>query len=107
MPKITITSLKKEIFYNDDESTALAAFQENLIDWMHACGAKGRCTTCAMIVLSGSENLSEPTKHELYYKGISLLDENERLACQSTVSGGDVIVKIPKAGRLPHLRYFD
>jgi len=107
MPKITITSLKKEIFCSDDSQSVLEVFQENLIDWMHSCGGKGCCTTCAMIILSGSENLNEPTKHELYYKGISLLDINERLACQSKVMGGDVMVKIPIAGRLSHLRYFD
>jgi ferredoxin len=30
----------------------------------HVCGGKGECTTCAVIVVSGSENLSQPTPHE-------------------------------------------
>jgi len=107
MPKITITSLKKEIFCNEDSQTVLSAFQENLIDFMHTCGAKGRCTTCAMIILSGNEYLNEPTKNELFYKSISMLDANERLACQCTVKSGKVVIKIPAAGRLPHLQYFD
>ena len=30
----------------------------------HACGGKGECTTCAVIPLSGADNLSPPTWHE-------------------------------------------
>ena len=106
MPKITIISLNKEIFCNDKKQTVLEAIQEHSIDWMHACGAKGRCTTCCMIVVKGSENLNELTKNELSYKNRALLKENERLACQSTVTG-DIEILVPKSGRLPHLKYID
>ncbi len=30
----------------------------------HVCGGKGECTTCAVIVVSGAENLSGQTPHE-------------------------------------------
>ena len=106
MPKISITSLNKEIFCIGKVQTVLSAIQNNSIDWMHSCGAKGRCTTCAMVVVSGSDNIDPPTKNELYYKNRLILKENERLACQSTLDG-DIKIAIPIASRLPHLDYFD
>ena len=106
MPKITIISLNKEIFCLDKTQTVLGAIHEHSIDWMHACGAKGRCTTWSMIVVKGIENLNEFTKHELFYKSRALLKENERLACQSKVTG-DIEILVPESGRLPHLKYID
>jgi 2Fe-2S ferredoxin len=35
----------------------LKHIQDEYIDWMHACGGKGRCTTCRMQVLEGMENM--------------------------------------------------
>ena len=106
MPKISITSLKKEIFCEEKRQTVLAAIQDNSIDWMHACGAKGRCTTCSMVVIEGQNNLSDMTKNELYYHKQAILNENERMACQCTLMG-DIVIKIPYSNRLPHLRYYD
>jgi 2Fe-2S ferredoxin len=106
MPKISITSLKKEIFCAKRVQTVLAAIKDNSIDWMHACGAKGRCTTCCIVVLKGQENLSNLTKNELYYHDLSMLKKNERLACQCTLVG-DIIIQVPDSSRLPHLHYYD
>jgi len=106
MPKISIISLKKEIFCSKNIQTVLSAIHDNSIDWMHACGAKGRCTTCCMIVLKGEKNISELTKNELYYQDRTMLKENERLACQCTLVG-DVTIQVPDTCRLPHLNYYD
>lgn len=106
MPKITITSLEKEIFCASQNQTLLAAIHQNGIDWMHACGGKGRCTTCAALVVSGHENINERTKNELYYLKNSGLGKDERLACQSTISG-DIEVSVPIRNKLPHLNYLD
>ena len=106
MPKITITSLKKEIFCVEKIHTVLAVIQDNSIDWMHTCGAKGNCTTCIIVVSKGQENLSALTKNELYYKSISMLRKNERLACQCTLAG-DIVIQVPRSNRLPHLQYYD
>ena len=106
MPKISIISLNREIFCNPKNQTVLEAIHDHSIDWMHACGAKGRCTTCCMIILEGEENLNDFTKNELFYKNRSLLDTNERLACQCTLTG-DIKIKVPESGRLPHLQYID
>jgi ferredoxin len=64
----------------------------------HWCGGQGHCTTCAVLPLSGTENLSPPTRLERFslaiwftkplafirkrWKGRPL-----RLACQSYVRG--------------------
>jgi 2Fe-2S ferredoxin len=106
MPKISITSLNKEIFCSPGSQTILSAIQQNSIDWMHACGAKGRCTTCSIIILEGEKNLNDLTRSEQVWRERSLLDKKQRLACQSTLDG-DITIQIPEENKLPHLEYFD
>lgn len=91
------------------QATLLAALQAAGHDWMHACGAKGRCTTCRLIVLSGAEALTPPTAPELRYRAAGRLRENERLTCQTRVlpEGGSVTGRVPEATKLPHVQYAD
>lgn len=105
MVKIVIENLgRKELKVNNDSKTVLNHLQDHFLDWMHACGAKGRCTTCKMVVIAGAENLSEPTAAELKYRNSGELLDNERLTCQAKVRG-DLIIKVPDSGKLPHLTY--
>lgn len=105
MVKIIIENLgQKEVPVTRTDEPALRHIQAQGIDWMHACGAKGRCTTCRMIVLKGSEGLGPHTAAELKYRKAGLLLENERLACQVRVSG-DIVVRVPDDSKLPHLKY--
>lgn len=90
----------------DSTLTVFQNFQEHHIDWMHACGAKGRCTTCRMVVLSGMSQISDLSERERYYKMQGRLNEDERLACQCYVAG-DIEIAVPQDTRLPHLRYTD
>lgn len=107
MVKIVIENLdRQEVEVNDTSKTVLAHFQDHFIDWMHACGAKGRCTTCKMIVLEGLENLNEMTLPELRYQSQGALLAGERLTCQA-ITKGDLLVKVPNSGKLPHLSYTD
>lgn len=76
------------------------------IDWMHACGAKGRCTTCMVQVREGMENLGVLTEAEIRYREMGKLPRQARLACQAVVMG-DLRVRVPKALQLPHLTYTD
>ena len=85
--------------------TVLQALQASGTDWMHACGAKGRCTTCRVKVLSGMENLSLETAAELKYRAAERLLPDERLTCQCTVLQNEVTVKVPRQVQLPHLKY--
>ena len=72
---------------------------------MHACGAKGRCTTCRLQVCAGQENLSPLTAAELRYSAAGRLRADERLTCQAQLPTGDVTARVPEATQLPHVRY--
>ena len=88
-------------------ATLLAALQAAGHDWMHACGAKGRCTTCRVQLRSGQENLSPPTPAEQRYQAAGRLLPNERLTCQTRLPAGDATGRVPEATKLPHMRYSD
>jgi len=105
MVKIVIENLgKKELLVDDLSQSVLQQVHSHFIDWMHACGGKGRCTTCKMIVVTGHENLSAPTEAEVKYKQQQELGKNERLACQTYLSG-DIVVRIPEENKFPHVKY--
>lgn len=107
MVKITIENLaKKEVIGSDDRISVLKLIHENGIDWMHACGGKGRCTTCKMIVVKGMENLSSITPVEIKYQEAGQLNSNERLACQ-TRPLGEVYIRVADEFKLPHVNYMD
>lgn len=107
MPKIIIKNLgQKVVPFETNGQSALSVFQANRQDWMHACGGKGRCTTCSMQILSGHAHLSPPSPHELRYIKLGKLAKDVRLACQ-TLCTGDVEVAVPEAYKLPHLSYSD
>jgi ferredoxin, 2Fe-2S len=84
----------------------LSVLQENYIDWMHACGGKGKCTTCKAVILAGSENTGPITSEEQRYLHSGGLKAGERLACQLMVHG-DITIRVPHESKLPHIRYSD
>jgi 2Fe-2S ferredoxin len=105
MVKIVIENLGgKEVYTNELSKSVLAILHGQLIDWMHACGGKGRCTTCKMIVKKGIENVSELSIAEQNYRRQGALLQQERLACQSKLVG-DVVIDVPEDGKLPHVTY--
>jgi len=104
MPEITIINLHGKKVRLSDRQSLLHAFQEQFIDWMHACGGKGRCTTCAFDVASGAENLSRLTPVEERFIEQGRLVEGQRLACQTRCLG-EVSIEVPAANQLPHLDY--
>jgi 2Fe-2S ferredoxin len=78
---------------------------ENGIDWMHACGKKGRCTTCKMTIVNGQENLSSETVQEHHFRELKRLLANERLACQAHLLHGVLTIRVPDSSKFPHLTY--
>jgi 2Fe-2S ferredoxin len=103
--KIIIENLNNRIIQGEDKTrTLLKHLQDNHIDWLHACGAKGRCTTCKAIIVEGSEGLSVPTRFEERYFEIGELHAGERLSCQVLVEG-DIVIRVPEEGKLPHISY--
>jgi 2Fe-2S ferredoxin len=107
MPQILIRNLNNKVVASKDNSkTALNIIHENQIDWMHACGAKGRCTTCKLIIDEGMEHLSSVNAHEQKFRDAGRLQFNERLACQVTISG-DIAVRVAQQNKFPHIEYSD
>jgi len=105
MVKIVIENLaQKQLSDVDSSKSILKVVQSHFIDWMHACGGKGRCTTCKMIVIEGMDQLSRPSPAELKYRSLGQLSESERLACQ-TKALGFCRIRIPDACKMPHMDY--
>ena len=105
MPKLTVQNLSQLEVKVAQGQTLLKALQEQGNDWMHACGGKGRCTTCRIIVLQGLEHFGPLTEAEIRYRNKGRLQVNERLTCQCTLENGDAIGKVPEQTKLPHLSY--
>lgn len=105
MVKIVIENLaQKELSQVDPSESILQVVQSHFIDWMHACGGKGRCTTCKIIVVEGMEQLSPLTPAELNYRHLNQLKNNERLACQ-TRALGSCRIRVPDESKMPHMEY--
>ena len=105
MALLTIENLPGAAVEVSAGTTLLAALQAAGHDWMHACGAKGRCTTCRVQVLAGLDNLSPPTAAELRYQAAGRLLATERLTCQAQLPAGEALGRVPTATQLPHVRY--
>ena len=105
MALLTIENLPGAAVNVPAGATLLAALQAAGHDWMHACGAKGRCTTCRLQVRAGQENLSPLTAAELRYQAAGRLRPDERLTCQAQLPAGDATGRVLEATQLPHVRY--
>ncbi|MCS6820634.1 MAG: (2Fe-2S)-binding protein [Microscillaceae bacterium] len=106
MPTIKIQNLANISIQVVENQTILACLQQHSIDWMQACGGKGRCTTCKMVILEGQTLLAPLTEAELRFIAQGKLKEQERLACQcKIIQEGEVKVVVPKQYQLPHLTY--
>jgi ferredoxin, 2Fe-2S len=107
MAKIRIENLFGKILpVENTEKTLLQHFHDHRLDWMHACGGKGRCTTCKVIVKDGFDHISALTEAEARYRAQNALQNNERLSCQAKIMG-DVLILAPSEYKLPHMRYSD
>ncbi|MCU0436380.1 MAG: (2Fe-2S)-binding protein [Raineya sp.] len=107
---LDIKNLNQKTILLSEKKTILQSLAENNIDWMQACGAKGRCTTCKMIILEGEEHLSPLTESENKFLVQQRLKPHERLACQAMPLENENIiisVKVPKIYQLPHIEYQD
>lgn len=106
MAKIVIKNLQDTTIKSTEiDRSVLATIHSNYIDWMHACGGKGRCTTCRMIVVKGIDNLSPPTDFEQKVINLGKLAENERLACQCKLLKEEIQIEVSQENKLPHVTY--
>jgi ferredoxin, 2Fe-2S len=105
MPRIRIANWKDKTWeVTDLTKPLLQHIQEHGLDWMHACGGKGRCTTCKVIVQEGAENFPAITPAEQRYIDMGALKSPERLACQVRIKD-DVVISVPEEYKLPHISY--
>lgn len=106
MPKIIIENLNHlEIISAETDRKVIELIHENYIDWMHACGKKGRCTTCKMIVVSGTDNLSTDSEREEFFRSKGRLNNSERLSCQAKLQKGEIIIRVAEENKFPHMVY--
>ncbi|MFC3878921.1 2Fe-2S iron-sulfur cluster-binding protein [Algoriphagus namhaensis] len=106
MPEIVIENLfGYKISSTTSHRKVIDLIHENGIDWMHACGKKGRCTTCKMILVGGEENLSPINDREELFLTQGRLKSGERLSCQSTLLSGKIIIRVADRNKFPHLEY--
>lgn len=105
MSKITIRNMNnREIISNDNSPSILNIIQEAQIDWMHACGGNGRCTTCKCIVHSGLDTFDAPNEAEQKLMDLGRLADNERLTCQNTLNGA-IEISVAEKNKFPHIEY--
>lgn len=104
MPVVKIENLNSKSIHCAAKREKLLDILLSETDWMHACGGKGRCTSCRARIISGMDHLSDRTRPELQYMKLNKLQEDERLTCQVLVDG-DVTIRVPGATQLPHLTY--
>ena len=105
MPKLRVQNLANLEVEVAEGQTLLKALQAQGTDWMHACGGKGRCTSCRIIVQDGQQHFAPLTAAEIRYRERGRLKDNERLTCQCTLTGGEVTGKVPEQTKLPHISY--
>lgn len=86
MPLLSIVGLPGPPLDVPAGRTVLAAIHAAGHDWWHACGGKGRCTSCRVRLAAGADCLNPPTAPELRYREAGRLGADERLACQARVS---------------------
>jgi 2Fe-2S ferredoxin len=106
MSRIVIQNLFNRTINSDvDDRKVIELIHENGIDWMHACGKKGRCTTCKIIVVQGGENLLPLNDRELVFTAQGRLHPGERLACQAILHSGEIRIKVAEINKFPHIQY--
>ncbi len=106
MSRIVIQNLFNRTVNSEiDDRKVIEIIHENGIDWMHACGKKGKCTTCKIILVHGEENLSEMNDRELALATQGGLQPGERLACQANIRSGEIRIKVAQINKFPHIQY--
>jgi ferredoxin len=95
--QIWIESSKNEATHGvfvDEGLSLLENLIENNVEIDHSCGGFGTCGTCCVKVVQGIENFSPVNEIESEMKIDRGMSDDERLCCQSFVSGS-VKIKIP------------
>ena len=95
----TVTILKENsgevLKVNFDEKTnLLELLNANEIGISQSCDGNGVCTTCRVYLLEGEQNVSPKSEIEIEHSNDRGFSANERLCCQTEVSGS-IEIRIP------------
>lgn len=104
MPNIVIANLQSKSIHCEGKRERLLDILLSETDYMHACGGKGKCTTCKARIISGSDQMTPKTESEELFAKLNKLRSDERLTCQVQILG-NVELEVPKETQLPHLTY--
>ena len=104
MPSVTVKNLFSKTIHCESNTEKLIDILLTETDWMHACGRKGKCTTCMAKIVEGESYLSEISDAEKRFINLGRLKDGYRLACQVSISGS-VTIETPDQYKLPHLNY--
>ncbi|MFK7953957.1 MAG: 2Fe-2S iron-sulfur cluster-binding protein [Ekhidna sp.] len=104
MPNVVITNLQSKSIHCDGKRERLLDILLSETDYMHACGGKGKCTTCKAKIIYGEDHLNPKTESEMLFTKLNKLQMNERLTCQVQVQGS-IEIEVPKETQLPHITY--
>lgn len=98
MANITFIEEDKVVFAADGANLREKAVQNGVDLYtfrgkLTNCGGYGQCGTCIVEIVSGQENLSQPTPFE--ERKLKRKPDNYRLACQTIVNGAVTVKTKP------------
>jgi 2Fe-2S ferredoxin len=102
--EVLIENLPSVVIKGPKGKRLLDLILENGVDYMHACGGKGRCTTCKAIIVQGMEHLGTDTPAEARFRAAGRLGDREVLACQR-IPESTVRMRVAQENYMPHLQY--
>lgn len=105
MPIVTVENLHSKAIDCKSKKENLLDLLLQHTDWMHACGGKGKCTSCRALFIEGQSSLGELSPAEQKFLNSGKLKPNERLACQVVINNADLKICVPESSKLPHLSY--
>ena len=104
MPSVKVQNFSDKTIDWVDKSNNLLDILLQQMDIMHACGGKGRCTTCKVNVIESQNMIRELSEVENKFFAQHRLTSKQRLSCQF-VPTESLVIEIPEECKLPHQKY--
>jgi ferredoxin len=93
MPKANVTFEDIDVTITVPAGTRLIEISEKVGAGITYGCREGECGTCLMRIVSGMDNLAEPSLLEDKVLKELMAGRRHRLACQAQVLGGEVVVR--------------
>ncbi|TNE39375.1 MAG: adenylate/guanylate cyclase domain-containing protein, partial [Alphaproteobacteria bacterium] len=98
---IAITYPDRKTVYAPPGSTVLEASNLGRIPHASVCGGRGRCSTCRVRIMEGTENLNPPSEREREVLRRVGAPKGTRLACQIKPIGDVTVIPLLPAASTP------